>query len=200
MLMELRDHPVGSVQWEAMERRERAVKQETRDRLGRPALEAPEERRVRRENPAHPELLGLPADADPPETMAPRATPDLLASLATLDPLVSPVSLDWTVWEEKRETTETAVSPAPLVLLARLEYQDHLANGDPWGKPARRADKERKDPREKPGLRDLSVKQDLLDPKDPLERPVQKGCAVFLGLSVNKDFLVLLAKMAPLDL
>lgn len=46
----------------------------------------PEERLVRREKPAHPELLDLPVHADPPEMTVPRATPYVTAAVIHTEP------------------------------------------------------------------------------------------------------------------
>lgn len=94
---------------------------------------------------------------------------------------------------------ESPVSLVPLVHLGKLEYQAHLVNGDPWGQQDIRADKEKKDPRENLEPRDLWVKPDPSDPRDPLAKPVLKDCVVSPGLLGNKDCLVLPVKTALQD-
>ncbi|MEQ2184451.1 hypothetical protein GOODEAATRI_008132, partial [Goodea atripinnis] len=77
------------VQWEVLVRREKQVKPVTRDHLESLVFKAFEERLVRKEKPAHLELLDPLVDEDPPETMVPRETQDLSASPETLVPLES---------------------------------------------------------------------------------------------------------------
>ncbi|XP_064847909.1 uncharacterized protein LOC135558086 [Oncorhynchus masou masou] len=156
------------VLWEVMEKRERAVKPATRDHLESPVEEAPEERQGRRESQDHLELPDLQGPVDLEETMAPKATPDPLASLETLVPLESLELVDWMAWLETREMTETVVSQVHLVLLEKLDLQDHPARGDPLDQPVLREDKERRVLRVRLEPRGLMVKLDLLDPRGPL--------------------------------
>lgn len=86
------------------------------------------------------------------------------------------------------------------VHLVRLEYQDLRVKGDLLEKQVRRANKEKKDPREKLEPRGLMGKLDLWDLRGPLGRTVLRDCVEFLALLVSKGYLVLLVKTAPLDL
>lgn len=192
--------PVVSVQWEVLVRREKAVKQATQDHLESLVLGDPEERLVRREKPAHPELLDLPVHADPPEMTVPRATPVLLASQETPVPLVSLVLVVLMVYQVTKEMMEMPDSLALQVHLARLEYQDLRAKGDLLDQQVRRADKERRDPRERLEPRGLLVKLVLWDLRVLLERVVPRDCVESLALWVSKDSLDLLVKTALLDL
>lgn len=85
------------------------------------------------------------------------------------------------------------------VHLVRLEYQGLLAKGDLLDDQVRRADREKKDPREKLELRGLLAKPDLSDLKDLLESLVLRDCEESLALLVNKDYLALLVKTVLLD-
>lgn len=95
--------------------------------------------------------------------------------------------------------TETPVNLDLLVHPGRLEYQAHLANGVPWGQQASRVDKEKRDPRESMEQRDLWVRQDQLEHRDPLGKQVLKDCVVSPGPWENKDFRVLPVKTALPD-
>ncbi|CAG5896467.1 unnamed protein product [Menidia menidia] len=171
-----------SVQWGVLVRREKTVKLATQDHLESLALEAFEERLVKREKLAPPELLDHPVAEDHLEMMVQRVTLVLLDSQETLVPLVSLVLL------------------VLQVHLVKLEYQDLLAKGGHLDKLVRRADKGRRDPKEKLEQRDLLGKLDQWDLKVLPEKLVLKVCVVSQALLVNKDSLVPLVKMALLVL
>lgn len=99
-----------------------------------------------------------------------------------------------------KETTERPDNQALQVHLVRLEYQDLRVKGDLLDKQVRRANKEKKDPREKLEPRGLMGKLDLWDLRGPLGSPVLRDCVEFLALLVSKGYLELLVKTAPLDL
>lgn len=86
------------------------------------------------------------------------------------------------------------------VHLVRLEYQDLLAKGVLLDEQVKRADKERRDPREKLEQRGLLGKLDLWDLRGLPERLVLRDCVESPALLGNKDSLVLLARTALLDL
>lgn len=192
--------PVVLAQWEVWVRRERLVRLATRDHLESLVSEAPEERRERREKPALLELLDLPEVADPLEMTVPRVTLVLWASQETLVPLVSLVPLVLMVWRVTKEMTEKPDNQALLDHLVRLEYQDLLAKGDLSDEQVRKANKERRDPREKLVQRELLGKLDLWDLRDPLESLVLRACVESPALLVSKVFLVLQVKTGLLDL
>lgn len=191
---------VVSVQWAVLVRREKMVKLATQDHPESLVSEDPEERLGRREKPAHLELLDPLVPADPLETTVPRATPVLLASQETMVPLESLVRLVLTVYQATKETMERLGNRALQVRLVRLEYQDLLAKGVLLDQPVQRADKEKRDQREKVVPRGLLAKLDRWDLRGLLESLVLRDCVEFLVLSVNKDCLVLLVKTALLDL
>lgn len=140
---------VVSVQWEVSVRREKLERLATLDRLESLVSEVAEERLGRREKPVHPGLPDHLAAADPLEMMVPRVTLVLLASPETLAPLVSLVLVALMVYQVTKEMMERLGNLALQVHPVKLEYQDLLANGDLLDKQVRKANKERKDPREK---------------------------------------------------
>lgn len=146
---------VVSVQWEVSVRREKLERLATQDRLESLVSEAPEERLVRREKPAHQGLLDHPAVADPLEMTVPRVTLVLLASQEILAHLVSLVLLALMVYQVTKEMMERPGNLALQVHPVKLEYQDLPANGDLLDKRVRKANKEKRDPREKPEQRGL---------------------------------------------
>lgn len=143
-------------------------------RLESPVSEAVKVSSERRERLGPREQPDPLEDEDHPEMMAPKETLAQLDSLETPVPLESPVLGVSMVCPATRETMEKLVSLVLLAPRAKLEYRDLLANGDPLEKPDRRADKERKEPRVRPEPRELLVKLDQWDPRDPLERLVQR--------------------------
>lgn len=171
---ELKALLVVSAHPELLEKRER------RENLATPAppestvSEAVKERLERKERPDPPEPLDPPEDEDLPETTAPKETLAQLDSLETPVPLESPALLVLTVWVATKEMMEKLVSLVLLVHLEKLEYRDLLANGDPQEKPVRRADKERREPRERPEQKAWSGKLDPWDLRDHLEKPVPR--------------------------
>lgn len=198
--MELKVLQVVLVQWEALVRREKTARLATQDHRESLVSEAQEERLVRREKPAHQELLDPPVAADPLEMMVPRVTLVLSASQETLVLPVSLVLLVLTVYQVTKEMMEKRVNLALQVHLVRLEYLDLLAKGVLLVKQVRRADKEKRDPREKLEQRGLLGKLDLWDHRGPLESLALRVCVEFLALLVSKDSLVRLEKMDLLDL
>ncbi|KAG7229043.1 hypothetical protein INR49_013162 [Caranx melampygus] len=179
---------------------EKPERLETQDHLENLVLVAPEERRVRREKLAHQELLDPPVVVDPLEMMVPRVTLVLSGSQETLVPLVSLVLLVLMVYQATKEMTERPVNLALRVHLVKLEYQDLLAKGDLLDERVKRADKEKRDPRERLEQRDLLGKPDPWDLRAPLESLVLRVCVESLALLVSKVSLVPLVKTALLDL
>lgn len=188
------------VQWEVLVRREKAVKLATQDHMESLVSEDPEENLVRREKLAHLELLDPPVPADPLEMTVPRVTLVLSASQETLVPLESLVLLVLTVYQVTKGTMEMLGNLALQVRPVRLEYQDLQAKGVLLDQQVRRADKEKRDQREKLVPRVLMGKLDLWDLRGLLENLVLRDCVEFLVLLVSKDCLVLLVKTALLDL
>lgn len=159
------------VHLEESERRERLVNLETLDHLERPASGEERGRWGRRERPDPQELLDPLEDEDQAETTAPKETQ---AQLDSLETLVLPVSLVlgvWTVCLETRETMEKLDNLVLLVRPERLEYRDLLANGATLANLDLRADKERREPRERLEQRGLWGKPDQWDLRDLLEKP-----------------------------
>lgn len=161
--------------WDPWVRRVNKVRLETQDLPESLELGDPKARGVRREKPALPEPLVPLVLRDPPEMTVQRVTPVLSASLEILALLESLVLLART---ESLARRERMVKPDNQ---DRRDHREKLAPQDPPAREdlqellVRRADKERRAPRERLEQRVLQVKPDQSDPRDPPESPVLRG-------------------------
>jgi len=202
VLVELTVHKGRPVEWEPWEewvRRGRMARLETLDHLESPALEVLKESEGIRESQGRLDLLAPPEPRGPLERTGPRATLVQLVSLGTRDPPESLVLLVPMVEPERKERTVKLASLAPLVHRERPAHLDPLEREDLREPPEQRADKERRAPRVRLELRGLLVRPALSGPRGRPGSLVQRVSAESLALSVNKDYLVHLDKMAHLD-
>lgn len=173
------------------------------ENLASPEKGAPRDPKERGARRARRALLVLQDPLDPKgllETTGPKAVLAPLAFLETPAPPESPaprVKMALLATKETTASLGTQDRRAPLVNQVRLGLQE---KGVPPGPQALKADRERKEPREKLAWKALLGRLAPLAPRGPLGSPGPMACEGSLALWVNKvsrDPQALMARQAP---